>query len=211
MHHSIDTSALNRGIVANLLQQRGPTLAETTRERMIEAAEKLLAERGLSGASFPEVLALTGAPRGSVYHYFPEGKGQLVAEALDFAAERMFGWLEARRGNAATEIVAYYFHVWAEMLRRSDFAAGCSATAVLTASQEPDLVRHAAEAFASQRRQLTELLIEGHLDGDSAPGFAALLVASAEGAVLLSRGSQSLDPLDSVRDQLIARAAELSH
>ena len=45
---------------------------------MIVGAARLLAERGLQETSFSEVLQRTGAPRGSIYHHFPEGKDQLV-------------------------------------------------------------------------------------------------------------------------------------
>ena len=44
---------------------------KSVREAMIEAAWLLIAERGLEGMSTREVLARTGAPRGSVYHHFP--------------------------------------------------------------------------------------------------------------------------------------------
>ncbi|HAM27085.1 MAG TPA: TetR/AcrR family transcriptional regulator, partial [Microbacteriaceae bacterium] len=45
---------------------------------MAEGAALLLAKHGLQGTSFSEVLELTGAPRGSVYHHFPNGKNQLI-------------------------------------------------------------------------------------------------------------------------------------
>src|SRR4029453_2487476 len=53
-----------------------------SRERMVEAAETLLRERGLAGAGIQQVVAQSGAPIGSLYHFFPGGKMQLVAEAL---------------------------------------------------------------------------------------------------------------------------------
>ena len=49
---------------------------------MIDGAIRLLAKRGLQATSFSEVLALTGAPRGSIYHHFPEGKDQLIGAVL---------------------------------------------------------------------------------------------------------------------------------
>ena len=42
------------------------SMPETVREAMIEAAWLMIAERGLEGMSTREVLARTGAPRGSV-------------------------------------------------------------------------------------------------------------------------------------------------
>jgi TetR/AcrR family transcriptional regulator, lmrAB and yxaGH operons repressor len=59
-----------------------------TRTRMIDAALDSLRHRGVSGMSFTEVLERSGAARGAIYHHFPGGKNQLVAEA---AARRMCG------------------------------------------------------------------------------------------------------------------------
>jgi TetR/AcrR family transcriptional regulator, lmrAB and yxaGH operons repressor len=48
-----------------------------------ETAWLLIAERGLEGMSTREVLARTGAPRGSVYHYSPLGRIELIEQAVD--------------------------------------------------------------------------------------------------------------------------------
>src|SRR6185436_12898447 len=59
-----------------------------SRDRMLDAAESLLRERGLAGAGIQQVVARSGAPIGSVYHFFPGGKTQLVAEALHIHGEK---------------------------------------------------------------------------------------------------------------------------
>jgi TetR/AcrR family transcriptional regulator, lmrAB and yxaGH operons repressor len=60
----------------------------SVRERMVSSAVILLAERGFHGASLAKVLAGSGAPRGSIYHHFPDGKDQLVAAAVEAAQLR---------------------------------------------------------------------------------------------------------------------------
>ena len=42
--------------------------------------------KGAAATGTQEILELAAAPRGSFYHHFPEGKDQLVLEALDRAA-----------------------------------------------------------------------------------------------------------------------------
>jgi len=53
------------------------------RERMLEAAISLMRRTGLSGAGINEVVRESQAPKGSIYHYFPGGKQQLAAEAIE--------------------------------------------------------------------------------------------------------------------------------
>ena len=65
-----------------------------SRERMLEAAIALMRESGLSGAGINEVVRLSGAPKGSVYHFFPQGKQQLVAEALALYSGRVQAFIE---------------------------------------------------------------------------------------------------------------------
>src|SRR5213075_2927292 len=62
--------------------------SHATRQRLLDATETLLRERGLAGAGIHQVVARSGAPIGSVYHFFPRGKTQLVAEALQLQAEK---------------------------------------------------------------------------------------------------------------------------
>ena len=49
---------------------------------MLEAATQLFRVQGLHATGLAEVLEKSGAPRGSLYHYFPGGKEQLAVEAL---------------------------------------------------------------------------------------------------------------------------------
>ena len=59
----------------------------STRERMVVSTALLIREKGARATSIDDVLAHSGAPRGSVYHHFPGGREQLLREATDFAGE----------------------------------------------------------------------------------------------------------------------------
>src|SRR3954464_4737679 len=69
------------------------------RERMIESAVALFRERGIEGTSFADVLKHSGAPRGSLYHLFPDGKAQLAEEATRYAGELIAAGLAAALGE----------------------------------------------------------------------------------------------------------------
>ncbi len=56
---------------------------------MVQAAASLLGERGLAGASFSGVLERGDAPRGSIYHHFPDGKDALAAEAIALVCDQV--------------------------------------------------------------------------------------------------------------------------
>ncbi|MDT7695716.1 MAG: TetR/AcrR family transcriptional regulator, lmrAB and yxaGH operons repressor, partial [Pseudonocardiales bacterium] len=66
------------------VKDRGTLLRMASRSdskaRMITAARRLFRERGYLGTAFSDVLAESGAPRGSVYFHFPGGKEELGTE-----------------------------------------------------------------------------------------------------------------------------------
>jgi TetR/AcrR family transcriptional repressor of lmrAB and yxaGH operons len=184
-------------------------MARGVRERMVASAVDLLARRGLQATSFSEVLEHSGAPRGSVYHHFPEGKDQMIGSALDVAGGRAIELLDRKAGAPAEEIAAWFLHIWREVLIRGQFEAGCAVVAVAVAADSPELLDQTARVFRTWRRRLAELLKQGGLGAEDAQRFAAVLVASSEGAVVLARAEQSLEPFDLVAEQLVDQVRAL--
>jgi TetR/AcrR family transcriptional repressor of lmrAB and yxaGH operons len=185
-------------------------MATDTRSKMVAGAARLLAQRGLQETSFSEVLELTGAPRGSIYHHFPDGKDQLVAAAVDLAGAHAIALIDGSGATSALQITTHFLGMWREVLVRSDYSAGCSVLAVTIATDSPDLLAHAASVFRTWCRRLAELLIGGGLERSDAERFAAMLIASTEGAVVLSRAEQSMEPFELVAEQLVRQVTELA-
>src|SRR6202050_3425079 len=96
------------------------------RARMVDAAVRLLATKGVEGTSFAEVLAATGTPRGSVYHHFPGGKPELVHAALDLASAHGLAAMDATRGQPPAAVLQRFLDLWRELLDRSPLPAGCA-------------------------------------------------------------------------------------
>ncbi len=67
-------------------------MTSDSRARMVRSAASLIRTRGVTGTSFSDVLADSGAPRGSIYHHFPEGKEQLAADAITAREVALGAW-----------------------------------------------------------------------------------------------------------------------
>lgn len=173
------------------------------RRKMIESAVTLLAMRGLEGTSFGDVLERSGAPRGSIYHHFPEGKDQLIDAAIELAGDRALGVLDAVEGAPPIEVTRYFLDLWRQVLVRSNLQAGCAVLAVTVATDSPDLLDHAASIFRAWRGRLAELYVTGGLDPAAAARLAVTVVAASEGAVVVSRAERSLEPFELVVEQLL--------
>jgi TetR/AcrR family transcriptional repressor of lmrAB and yxaGH operons len=197
-------------MTVNIVKRRSDAVAGEVRRKMIEGATQLLARRGLQATSFAEVLEHTGAPRGSVYHHFPAGKDQMVGEAVDLAGAFLVGLLDRRAGASAQAITEHFLAIWRGVLTQSACESGCAVLAVAVATDSPDLLNHAAEVFRLWRGRLAGLLEQGGLAKKDACRFAALLIASAEGAVVMSRAEQDIEPFETVARQLLARVRTLA-
>lgn len=184
-------------------------VARETRQQMIDGTIDLLASGGMQQTSFATVLERTGAPRGSIYHHFPEGKDQLVGAAVQEAGARARGAMAAWRGESALVVAERFLGLWRSLLVVREFRTGCAIVAVATSTESDRLREGTAEVFRGWRTELAELLALGGLPIASAPGVAALLIAACEGAVVICRAEQSLQPFDDVAGEVLARVAAL--
>jgi AcrR family transcriptional regulator len=180
------------------------------KQRMIERTAVLLATKGLQGTSFSEVLAASGAPRGSLYHHFPGGKDELVLAALQRASEQMMSALENGEGHSPAEIARRFIVLWRAVLEASHLSAGCAIVAVTVAAEAPPLMARVAEIFRNVRTRLAALFAGGGIAPKRAEALAAGLVAACEGAVILARAEKSFAPFDLVTaEQLVAIEAAM--
>lgn len=182
-------------------------MAGKVKDTMVDGAMDLLARRGLQATSFSEVLAATGAPRGSLYHHFPGGKDQLVAAAVERAGAILTGALEPVAGQPAAAVVARFLAIWRAVLTRSACESGCAVLAVTVAADAPALLEVARTVLRSWQERLAALLEQGGMAAPQARAFALMLIASAEGAVVLARAERSLEPFETVAAQLIQQVS----
>ncbi|MEZ5096052.1 MAG: TetR/AcrR family transcriptional regulator [Nocardioides sp.] len=179
---------------------------------MVASAATLIRRHGASGTSIDRVLALSGAPRGSVYHHFPGGRSQLVEEAVRYAG----GYVADLIDQAATTgdpvaVVETFLALWREQLVASDYRAGCPVVAVAIESHDdaPQLARATREVFARWQGQLAAVLTGRGLSATRAHQLATFALAAVEGALVLSRAEHGTHPLDDVGTELrgVLRAA----
>ncbi len=179
--------------------------ASTTRADMIDGAAKLLARQGLQATSFSEVLAATGAPRGSLYHHFPGGKDELVAEATRQVGAQLLEVLARSDPSTPEGVVELFTSIWRRVLSGSDLEAGCAVAAVTidAGDGQGELVEVAGAVFAEWQDALAALLVQAGVEATRATDLAVLLLASMEGSLVLCRAQRTLEPFDRVTAQLV--------
>jgi AcrR family transcriptional regulator len=168
------------------------------RDRLLDGAGRLLAERGYAAMELRDVAERGKAPRGSIYHHFPRGKAQLAAEAAALDGVRTREVLEkslAKNGVKGTlRMFADFFRRQSE---RHPELIGCPvAAAALAHPEDPELAAVATAAFTSWEEPIAASLESEGVASRDAAAFAALTVSTIEGALLRTRAAASHAPLD---------------
>ena len=180
-------------------------MADHPRERMIESALVLMGEHGVEATSFSQVIERSGAPRGSIYHHFPGGKEQLIAEATRYAGDAVVKLMTeaVEQHDDPVAAVDAIIGFWRTVLYDSDFAAGCPVIAATLESDHSPAARDAArEAFERWEQIYTEMLTRAGVPEERALSLGSTAISAVEGAVILSRAQHSNGPLERVVDEL---------
>jgi TetR/AcrR family transcriptional repressor of lmrAB and yxaGH operons len=187
----------------------GKCVKRNSKDEMIEGALSLLAQHGLQATSFSEVLKHTEAPRGSIYHHFPGGKDELIAEALKLLEKRTIHNIQDLDSSDLGHIVEGFLGLWRYLLATYNFSAGCSAVAVTVATNSPELLKRSDGIFESWQEVLVKKFIEAGLSTEQAADFAATLVAASEGAVVMARAAKNIEPFERVARSLVQQTKTL--
>lgn len=164
------------------------------RNRALATAETLFRRQGFAATGLAQIIAESGAPKGSFYFHFPGGKDQLAAEIIaSFSARGLAGIAAAARatpGDAAGFIELLCAGTAAEM-RQSDYALGCALQNIAAerAPHDPLLTPLLQDGFEAW---LTAVADHLKACGIAQPRvLAQALIAALEGGRSLARTSRS--------------------
>jgi TetR/AcrR family transcriptional regulator, lmrAB and yxaGH operons repressor len=180
-------------------------MTSTSRASMIRSAAALFGSRGLCATSFSDVLADSGAPRGSIYHHFPGGKTQLARDAIGWTSEQVLAHLRACPGGTAADVLAWFIDLWRQSVLASGGSAGCPVAGVALEGGTPagDLIDAAHGAFSSWMALLAGQLQAAGVPAHRAGPIATAALAGMEGALILCRAERSSQPLEATAGELM--------
>ena len=163
----------------------------------MRTASTLFRRRGYDGVGLSEILAASGAPKGSFYHHFPGGKAQLGRACMVEAGAQVGAAIDAAFADAPDFAagIRRFVGAIADWFERAGFAEGCpvAAIAVATTLQSKADAEAAQAVFDDWRRRLL-----GHAARFGAAledGDLELLLMLIEGAWIVARIRRSKEPL----------------
>jgi AcrR family transcriptional regulator len=175
---------------------------------MVFSAAQLIRAQGVTATGVRDVVAHAAAPRGSVQHYFPHGKEQLVNEAVDwagrYASSRIARFLAPMRRPTPGKLFAAMVGQWVDEYRTEGFGKGCplAAATVDCAETTESTRRHIAAALDAWRRPVAAALADMGVPARKTATLATVMISALEGAIILARAEQDFGPLTTVAREL---------
>lgn len=171
---------------------------------MIEATISLMRRSGLSGAGINQIVKESGAPKGSIYYFFPGGKRQVVSEALAVYGERGVSAWDAilSKANEPDRKIRALFDAISLRLEQGKFRQSCAAGAAsLDLEDNLEVVR---VAIATVFTSWIEVIAKHFpiVNADRRRSFAGLILTVIEGAFIRARAERSLLPFSDAAEWL---------
>ena len=171
----------------------------TTRDRIRDAGAQMFRRNGYTGTGVKQVAVAAGAQLGSLYHFFPGGKEQLVEEVIRTSGP-LYGDLVYAILDPYEDLetaITDAFALAAQDLAASDYADACPiATIALEVASTNDHLRQAtADVFTDWISHGAVLFVRHGLDKPTARRLTIAMIAALEGAFVLARALRDPEPL----------------
>lgn len=165
---------------------------------MLVAAVELFRERGYEGVGVAELLAKSGAPRGSLYFHFPGGKEQIGSEVVARVGAEVaqrFADLNASGVDMPT-FIERVFKSTAKESKERQFKASCPMAAIATGygSDNPKLAAAVRIAFTSWEAEIRKAAVARGMNEANAAIFASAMLSAMEGAFVVSKAQETSEP-----------------
>lgn len=176
-------------------------------DRVVRATASLLASKGYFGTALGDIIARSETPKGSLYHYFPYGKPEIVGAAIDFVASEVRAHLEraASRAPHARNALLGFTATLRGWLQASDYAESCPifATTLSIDDELNGVHRRCGVALDGWHGVFEQALSADGVPAAAAESRAWLLIAALEGALGVARVQRSLRPLELIEAELL--------
>lgn len=185
-----------------------------SREVVLDAAERLMAEQGYEAATVAAIVERSGIPMSSVYHYFGSKDGVLLA-VMERGAERFFAALPDLDPQGPTEPIAQITRVLAEsgaaLQEHPDFLR----LLVVLATQPPTGAESEVREVVGRVREVALGILRAQLaavfaidaGGTEADGLARFALAAIDGAFVAHQADPGVAIAEVLRPLPVALVA----
>jgi len=176
------------------------------RQAIIDACVTLFRRKGFSATGLNDIIEASGAPKGSLYHYFPAGKASIAEAAVEEAGRRVAETMRKLSLECTTTgaLLKAHAKLLAGWMKQSGFRDGCPITTVLLELTPVDraVTDAGRKAYAARIAIVQEKLVADGVPRRRADRLAVLCAAALQGALIQARVERSGAPILAAADEL---------
>ncbi len=176
------------------------------RDQILRTAWRLFESQGYHATGINQIIKESGVPKGSFYHYFPEGKEGLAVEAIEAISEGISNKLDevcTSQDDSVVAMAGMIRHI-AQRLEETGYREGGPLTTVAleTATTNERINEACQQAYGKLHGVLAGHLEEDGFTPDDAAELSTTILAGIEGGILFSRTFHSTRPMEQLARQL---------
>jgi AcrR family transcriptional regulator len=174
-------------------------------------------ERGIDDVRLEDVMARTGTSKGQLFHYFPDGKEELLLAVAQHEADQVLADQEPMLSNLSTWAA---WDAWRDRLisRYRDQGPACPLAGVLAQmNRRAPAAQAVVTVFMEQwQRSIADGIRRMQSTGDISPELdadrtAGAVLAGIQGGVVVLFNTGRIDNLEAVLDLMLSHLRSPSH
>ena len=177
-----------------------------TKEKFIETASRLFEIKGYNATGLNEILAESGAPKGSLYYHFPKGKEQLALESINLAGKKIKNKIKDALESIENPVEAIMINIEniATIIDNEQKTRDISISLIaLETYLTSEILRKACEEiFTSLENIYAEKLIKFGVNREKAYELGGAIAAMIEGGIILSLTKKNGNSLRLIAKQI---------
>lgn len=179
--------------------------SRAARERILETAARLFQRQGYHATGLNQIIQESGSPKGSLYHYFPNGKEELAVEAVLWTKQTIGEKIRlflARRDDPVDAIQAL-IRATAQSVSDIESIIPCTVSLLsLEMSLQSEPIRIACEFTMDAWAALFSEKLRRICDDSRAQESGQLIQTLIDGALIRSLNKKDTRPLLQAADRI---------
>jgi TetR/AcrR family transcriptional regulator, lmrAB and yxaGH operons repressor len=179
---------------------------ENSKDKLIKTASRLFQLQGYHATGLNQITKESGAPKGSLYYHFPNGKEQLAIESVrltaNFVSEQIVEGLNKTQDPA--KAIQNLIEDMAKQFQKEARKGGIpiASVALETALISEPLREICQSAYANFQALFTQKLVQAGFEESRAKDMGVVINSMIEGAFLISFTTGNVEPLLLVAKQI---------
>lgn len=169
-----------------------------TRKSLIETTARLLMNQGYNATGLNQITQLSGAPKGSLYYHFPEGKEQLACEAIRYTQDKARSEMMKVLQSTAdpVEAIQRMLDLMIEQFDKDEvIGVPIGIIAHETAKSNETIRQACSNAYECWGVELKKKFVSSGLAEEEAQELAIMINSMVEGAAIMSMTQKSSEAL----------------